>query len=208
MYSMVGLTHDTKATLERVIEKATILRELSFLSELEKWQITFRKGGVVVTRPSTEAKDAFLLNLRFFIYKNEATSFQGMTKLSKGPTVSSEWKERVLAIRSDYDAVLDESWGTYKYGGQSHKFSNRQIMDTFLHGGWVHANQPQTVARFQERHQYPGTFALLELRFGMTIRTVCRLIFFLSQACQDELNRSHEGSDSSIHPEKGATDAA
>jgi hypothetical protein len=143
-----------------------------------------------VTRPTTEARDAFLLNFRFFIVGNEATSFQSLAKLRDDPTISAQWKERLDAIRHEVRALLNTSIGSYNYGGQSRVFSNSEIMYTFLYGGWVHANNDDTVARFQEWSRYPGLVALLELRFVMTIRSLCAAIFLLARECEDELARS------------------
>jgi hypothetical protein len=92
---------------------------------------------------------------------------------------------------------LGTAYGEYRYGGGSHRFSNRDIMDTFLNGGLAHANDREAVARFEEWARYPGIMALLEMWFVTTIKTLSMAIFLLSEICEDEMKRAH-GSGSTL----------
>ena len=183
---------ETKDVLERVVAKAAKLRNSTFLAELERggWKISFREREVLVTRPADEARDAFILNFRFFIVANEATSFKALAKLVDDPGLSAQWKERFQALRNAVNDHLATAYGEYQYGGHSHQFSNRQIMDTFFNGGLVHANNPEAVARFQQWARYPGIAALVEMWFITTIKALCMAIFLLSEICAEELERA------------------
>jgi hypothetical protein len=182
---------ETKRVFERVIAKAAILRKSTFLADLDQgsWKISFRHREVCVTRPPDEARDAFILNFRFFIVGNEATSFKSMAKLADDPELSVQWKERFGTLRAAVNDHLATMYGEYRYGGSIHRFSNRQIMDTFLNGGLVHANDPDAVARFEEWMRYPGIAAILEMWFITTVKSLCMAIFLLSDACEEELQR-------------------
>lgn len=174
-----------------MVSKAAILRKSTFLTELEQgaWKISFRQREVLVARPPDEARDAFILNFRFFIVGNEATSFKSLAKLTDDPGLSAQWKDRFQALRAGVNEHLAAAYGEYRYGGGSHQFSNREIMDTFINGGLAHANDQKAVARFEEWGQYPGIAAMLEMWFITTIKTLCIAIFLLSEACEEELGR-------------------
>jgi hypothetical protein len=183
---------ETKATLERVVSKAATLRGSSFLAELERggWKISFRDREIVVTRPPDEARDAFILNFRFFIVRNEPTSFGALAKLLDDPELSEQWKARFGELRAAVNDHLTTAYGQYQYGGRSLQVSNRESMDTFLYGGMVHANDAKAVARFREWSLHPGLIAMLELWFITTIKAMCMAIFLLSEMCEDELKRA------------------
>jgi hypothetical protein len=186
---------ETQSILERVIEKAAKLRHSTFLAEIEQggWKISFRQRDVIVTRPPDEARDAFVLNLRFFIMGNEATSFRSLATLVDDPELSDEWKDRFQTLRSAVNDMLATAYGEYRFGGACHRFSNRQIMNTFLYGGLAHANDADAVARLQEWSRHAGIVAWLEMWFISTLRTLCMVIFLLSEFCEAELNGSVVG---------------
>jgi len=196
----IAMRAETKEIFERVVAKATTLRKSTFLADLEQggWKISFRQREVLVTRPPDEARDAFVLNFRFFIIGNEATSFRSLARLIDDPGLSEQWKDRFQALRAAVNDHLATAYGEYQYGGRSQQFSNRQIMDTFLNGGLVHANDREAVVRFQEWTRYPGIVALLEMWFITTIKALSMAIFLLSEMCEEELTRTREAAASDI----------
>jgi hypothetical protein len=112
--------------------------------------------------------------------------------------LSEQWKDRFQALRAAVNDHLAPGYGEYQYGGRSQRFSNREIMDTFLNGGLVHANDREAVARFQEWTHSPGIMALLEMWFITTIKALSMAIFLLSEMCNEELTRTRENPASNI----------
>lgn len=189
------MSPNTQTVLRRIVDKAGRLRNSTFLAEIERggWRISFPTGTVVVTRPPDESRDAFVLNLRFFILGNEATSFRSLTKLLDDPELSSGWKDQFRTLRGAVNDMLAATYGEYRIGGASHRFSNGQILDTFLYGGLVHANNPEAVARMAEWTRHPGAIAWLEMWFISTVRSLCLAIFRLSDLCEQELQLDSAG---------------
>ncbi|MCJ7531549.1 MAG: hypothetical protein MUO64_11035 [Anaerolineales bacterium] len=186
---------ETEEILHRVVEKAANLRVSRFVKSLieSSYKISFHQDSINVTKPDNEARDAFILTFRFFIVSNERTSFRSLAKLLDDSEISDQWKEAFRNLRSAINEYLDLAYGEYQYGGATHRFTNRQIMDTFLNGGLVHANDPSAVARYSEWTNYPGIMALLEMWFITTLQTLLRAIFFLATICEAELDGKVHG---------------
>jgi hypothetical protein len=198
----IEMRAETKAILERVVDKAAKLRKSAFLRDLEErgWKITFHQREIIVTRPPDEARDAFILTLRFFITQNEATSFRRLAKLLDDPDLTDEWKHRFEFLRSSVNQHLAAAYGEHHYAGRSHRFSQLDILNTFLYGGLVHANKPEAVTRFNEWCQSPGQLAMFEMWFIKAIRALSLAIFLLSDICEDELKRAGGAGESMIVP--------
>lgn len=143
---------EIRQTLERVVAKANVLRNSTFVRELDQggWHISFRQREVLVTRPPDEARDAFVLNLRFFIVGNETTSFRSLAKLLDEPGLSDKWKDRFRNLRTAVNEHLASSYGEYRVGDAVYRYTDGEILDTFLYGGMMHANNAETVARFNK----------------------------------------------------------
>jgi len=172
-----------------VITKADQLKSSRFVVQLidPGFRIDLQDGGVRVTKPDDEARAAFVLTLRFFIVANEPTSFAGLDRLANDEDISTHWRESFRSLRSTVNEYLDTTYGEYEYGGATHRFSNREIMNTFLYGGLVHANNPHAVATYEEWTRYPGIHALLEMWFISTVQTLLRGILFLARLSETEL---------------------
>ena len=183
---------DTAAVLRRVIEKAEVLRRSRFVAQLVSpgYRIEFVEGGTRVTRPDDEARDAFVLTLRFFLVQNEPTSFRALARLLDDPEVSNDWKRAFTLVRSAINEYLATAYGEYEYEGAKHRFSNREILETFLYGGLVHANDVRAVARYQEWSRQGGLFEMLEFWFISTLQTLLRAIWYLSRICSLELKQA------------------
>jgi hypothetical protein len=181
--------------LQRIVEKATKLRGSKFVRALieSSYKIGFHQDSINVTKPDDETRDAFIFTFRFFIVSNERTSFRSLSKLLDDPQISDQWKEAFRNLKSAVNEYLELAYGEYQYGGETHRFTNRQIMDTFLYGGLAHANVPNTVARYNEWTKYPGVMALLEMWFITTLQTLLRAIFFLATICEAELHGEIHG---------------
>jgi hypothetical protein len=179
----------TKEILQRVVEKGTKLRSSRFVIALIKndYKISFQQDSINVTKPDDEALDAFILTFRFFIVRNECSSFDSLAKLLNDSEISDQWKEGFRNLRSGINDYLSLSYGEYQYGGETHRFSNRLIMDTFLYGGLAHANAPNEVARYNEWMKYPYIMALIQGWFITTLSTLLRAISFLVEICEAEL---------------------
>jgi len=188
------MTQETREVLSRVVSKAAKLKASSFLAEIERggWKANFSGPEITITRPHDEAIESFVLNLRFFILGNEATSFQALARLEGSPELSERWATQFRAPRSAVNDHLATAYGEYHYGGRKKQFSNREIMDTFLNSGLLHANDRHAVERMKEWSSSPGLLALLEFWFVSTMRTLCEAIFFLSAMCERELRRASD----------------
>ena len=183
---------DTQAVFWRVIAKAAQLEKSRYLAALADTgqRVDFTGGGVRLIKPDDDSRDAFILTFRFFILQNERTSFRGLQAVLADDGVSDRWKESFRAVRSAINEYLDTAFADYEYGGATHRFTNREIMETFLYGGLVHANDPKAVARYEEWLRYPGILAVLEMWFLNIILTLLRAIRFLSVLCEAELRQT------------------
>jgi len=192
------MREETEAILKRVVEKSTRLKSHSFVRALIEsgYKISFHQDSINVTKFNVESRESFLVNFRFFIVGNERTSFNSLAKLLKDSGISDQWKEAFPNLKSAVDEYLELAYGEYQYGGENHRFTNRQILDTFLYGGGegaIHANYPKTVARYNEWTKYPGIMALLEMWFITILQTLLRAIFFLATVCETELHGEVHG---------------
>jgi len=181
---------ETQAILQRVIAKATKLSESRYIRHLvdQPYKIDFREGGFDVTKPDDEARDAFVLTLRFFLARNEKTSFEGLARLLNDNEISDNWKLGFRALKSAIDDYLGTAFGQYEYGGATHRFSNREILNAFLYGGLVHANSPEAITRYEEWTRDPYVYAILQLWFIATTQTLVRGITALARMCRAELD--------------------
>jgi hypothetical protein len=180
---------ETEKTLRLVISKGTKLRESRFAGQLESsgYRIEFRQQDIHVTKPDDEARDAFILTLRFFTLGNERTSFCRLADLLGTPDVSQEWKDSFATLRSSLNDYMATAYGEYQYDGQPHRFTNWEIVDTFLYGGLAHANNDKTVARYEEWTRHPGLYELLEFWFVSAVKTLLQAISLLASMCEREL---------------------
>ncbi|MCC7186618.1 MAG: hypothetical protein IT185_10280 [Acidobacteria bacterium] len=185
---------DTRAVLGRVVAKAGDLRRSRYLTQLidQNYKIDFSGAEIKVLKPDDEALAAFVLHLRFFIAANEATSFRRLAELANGTEVSERWKQRFTSVRSAINDYLQTSVGEYDFnkGRGKERFTNWEILETFLYGGLAHANDPVLVRRHQEWQESAGMYALLGLWFTSTLQALLRAIFFLSTICEEELRQS------------------
>lgn len=183
---------ETEATLRRVVAKAKKLETSTFVAQLIEpgWHLGCAKQEPEITRPTEEARDAFILTFRFFVVKNERTSFAGLAAFLDAPDVSPQWKEAFSNLRSAVNACLETSLGEYQYGGKKQSFSNWVILETFLYGGLVHANNRTAIARYEEWVAHPWIFALLEMWFISTIQKLLMAVRYLAALCEEELERA------------------
>ncbi len=183
------MTPEHKSALRRVVEKAEKLQSSRFVDLLleNRYRVKYSGNQIDVTKPDDEARDAFILTLRFFTMSNEQTSFKKLAKLENADDISASWKESFKALRSSLNDYLQMSYGEYTFGGSTRRYSNREIVDVFLYGGLVHANDPKMVAKFEEWQKYPYIFALLEMWFIAALQTQLRAVQFLSAICRKEL---------------------
>ncbi len=185
----MALQRSTETVLRRVVEKADKLKRSTFLKEVSTggWKIDFTRYPPTVVRPHDEALESFVLTLRFFILGNEPTSFGTLAKLADDASLSQNWKDTHALIRRAVNDLLATAYGEYHYDGGVHRFTNREILETFLYGGLVHANSPAAVAQFEDWRRRSGVFALLEMWFVSTLRSLCEAIIILSEAGEREL---------------------
>jgi hypothetical protein len=179
---------ETRAILERVVEKAARIERSGFMAYLARHPIRLEVGrlSMKLHRPDDDARDALLLTLRFFTQRNEPTSFQRLEKLVD-PGLSASWHSRFKAINRSVNRSLGATIGTIRTRDKVYSPSNREVLETFLYGGLAHANKPAAVARYREWAQVPNFHSFLEFRFMEAIRRVLVHIRLLSELCEAEL---------------------
>ena len=79
------MREETDAIFRRVLAKAAILKDSTFVAHLVEtgYRIDFTAGTPRVTKPDDEARDAFIVPMRFFILQKEGTSFHGLRAVAR-----------------------------------------------------------------------------------------------------------------------------
>lgn len=131
-------------TLELFNRKAEKLKKSSFMKFLleqgSSVTISGNKDGRVTvdTRwPDEEARDAFVLTLRFFIQKREKSSFRKMTRVYDNLPISQQRKELFKNARKQLNDFLDAKSPMQIHG---QVITRRDILKTFIYGELAHAN--------------------------------------------------------------------
>jgi len=184
------MRNETRKILYRIITKANKLKSSRFTQQLidngNKIKISDEEYKFI--KPDEEAIDAFILTFRFFIVKNEATSFVKLSKLTKSPEISDEWKLDFIYAKTILNEFLDNHYGTYMINGNLETPSNRDVLYTFLYGGLVHANQSVMIDKFEQWQNSPF-FDFQQLTFISVLQRVLRIILFIADISKREIER-------------------
>lgn len=101
----------------------------------------YRKGTITVTRrgPDQDEIEAFILTLRFFVQDNETSSFRNLADAYEILPISQEAKQEFSNARDALNSYLDSSL-PFKVTLYGKTYTNREILEVFVYGGFAHAN--------------------------------------------------------------------
>jgi hypothetical protein len=186
------MKQDVKDILKRIVEKADKLSHSSFSDFIANKDYTIRITGtqIELVRPEDEAIESFILTFRFFIVNNEATSFKELKKLLDESEISESWKNKFRELSTQLNACLDRH-SVFTYD-ETQNPTNREIMNLFLYGGLVHANNPEKVQEFKQISENPILLKSLEMVFVKILSIVLEIISELAEVSRQELVQHNE----------------
>lgn len=152
-------------------DKAAKLEGSSFLRFVREHSLGFHfetvgdMVNVYVKGPHSEAVDAFVLTLRFFVQNNEPTSFANMAKLYDSLPLESAIVAQFHEGRAKVNAILAAS---SNMSVDDRELTNQEVFDVYLWGGLAHAN-PKYRAVFDSWAKDPFLWPLMDLAFNSTL---------------------------------------
>lgn len=187
------MRNETRNALQLFIEKANELKAIKFAESAKQvnfsWSWKRDEEKVEVTGPDREEIAAFILTFRFFIQKNEHTSFCWLANnVLDDPGLSDHWKQEFREIRGRLNQYLDSSPSIQMFFKNDPPPTNRKIMDFFIYGYWAHANEVkrETVERWMSS---PLAYGLITTQFIAIIRTSLEYITYMAQVSTSELEK-------------------
>jgi len=156
----------TKKVLEEGIEVT-----LYWNWETEEEKTNFERRG-----PNREEIKAFLLDYRFFIQDNERSSFRNLKELYSLDLLKAKFETRFDSARDALNNHLDSHSTPIDYNGEN--LTPRKIIDTFIYGGFAHANEAKEKL-FKEWRSIPYFFPLIEHEFVSSLIKVLHVIDYI-----------------------------
>ena len=101
------MTQNVQNAFRLVVEKAKKLSNLGFRESVSALRFNIVTSGegttFTLSGPTEEQTDAFILTFRFFIQKNEPSSFAWLAEYAlTDPEVSKEWKQYFANLQTDF----------------------------------------------------------------------------------------------------------
>lgn len=124
-------------------EKAEKLRTLPFTSDLHgsgvtiKWSKETKRIEAFRRGPHGQSIDAFILTLRLFIQDNSKISIRKLAEYYRMLDVPEDLKQQFAQSRVNLNKFLEQDAGI---NHNNNKFSNRDILELVIYGGYAHAN--------------------------------------------------------------------
>jgi hypothetical protein len=112
--------------------------------------------------PNIEEIKAFLIDYRFFIQNNERSSFRNLKELYSSDLLKAKFESHFDSARDALNYFLDSSSVPIEYNDKN--LTPREVMDTFIYGGFAHANEDKEKL-FKEWQSIPPFFPLIENEF-------------------------------------------
>ncbi len=189
-------TQNIIASLELFNEKANKLLNSSFVQALlspdSGVTISGRKKNddsfavrTEVFGPSQESIDAFVLTFRFFIQDNESTALRNIANIYENASIDQEFLERFYSARVATNQLLD-SPNMFNITYNDITPTNRDVMETFIYGGLVHAN-PEKYKQFKEWMGFPPASGLFQACFTSVLGHVLSAIGFIANLNREVL---------------------
>lgn len=160
-------------------DKVDRLDGLSFVRWLRTNRLAFSihlsRSGVSATAegPDSEATDAFVLTLRFFVQNNEPISIDNMAQLYRTLPLPAERIAAVEESRNNLNAYLDEV-SVLELNGQ--RITHRQAFETFLWGSLAHSQKRREYAEWAT---HPDVLTVLGNIFIEILAEIFRFLFWL-----------------------------
>jgi hypothetical protein len=187
--AQVKLTEEHIEALELFNEKARKLASSAFvealLSSKTEAAISGRRqenGSFEISAelrgPSSEAVDAFVLTLRFFIQDNETASLRNIAAIyDEIGDDDDKFLSRFNSARSAINQLLD-SPNLTRITFNNSRPTNRDVMQTFIYGGLAHANRKKSKV-FKAWMEWPPVGVLFSLCFTSVLAQVLQAITFV-----------------------------
>lgn len=188
--------NDTIEALSLFNEKAEKLKNSTFLKIMLSGKTGYTQSWKEGTEFNTEVRgpdqeyiDAFVLNFRFFILSNEASSFKNLSKIYDSLPGLEEHKKKFIDSRTYLNSFLDKNT---TFGIQlrfdDEVLTNRRIMDTVINGGLAHSNDPKAVQTYQLWMQNPFIKGAIHNNFNVILTKVLSVISYVQTVNIEVLN--------------------
>lgn len=129
------------------------------------------------TGPTKENIKAFLLDYRFFIQDNERSSFRNLKELYSSTLLSQKFEPRFDSARDALNNYLD-SHSRFQIDYNGEILIRRKIIDTFIYGGFAHANGDKEKL-FKEWRSIPPFFPMIENEFVYCLAKITDVIAYI-----------------------------
>lgn len=156
------------------------------------WHATDGGGSLVVSGPSADEIDAFVLNIRFFLQKSEHSSFRWLADHALAdPGVSLAWKNAFAQARDALNMFLQDQPGIRIRRGCAAPLTNQQILDLFVYGDLAHAtSDPSKRVSFIEWMLVPLNRGLLTTQVLSILYAIFLLVRQVALQTEQELQGS------------------
>jgi len=141
--------------------------KLSFSASREKPELKMK-----ILQPELESRESFILNLRFFILKEERTSFRKLTKAYESLNTLKIYKDRFNDIRNKLNEFLgSKTFITHN----DFNIPRRMVLNVFLYGKYAHASEKETsILKMWEKNY--AIYGLVENEFNHILITLYDII--------------------------------
>jgi hypothetical protein len=128
--------------------------------------------------PNKEEIKSFVLDYRFFIQNNERSSFKNMKDVYSSPLLSTKFEARFDSARDVLNKYLDSASKSIPITFNNELSKRRKIIDTFIYGGFAHANEEKELL-FKEWRNIPMFFPIIENEFVYSLIKILEVISFI-----------------------------
>jgi len=178
----------TREALEIFVEKASKLGSYRFIqsSKQLKFSYSFDSGNLQITGPDSEEIDAYVLNFRYFIQKNERSSFRWLAdNVLDDPGLSDDWKREFGVARKLLNDYLDK-YPPIKVFMDEAVPTRRDIMYVFMYGNRSHETQRERFKKWTSDPYIAGEF---ECMFVAILRDMFTFINHVAELSKKELGQ-------------------
>jgi hypothetical protein len=177
--------------LELFNEKAQKLMNSSFVQALQspdavvkisgkrledgQFSVMSERGG-----PKGESIDAFILNFRFFIQNNEASSLKNVAAVYHAGDFENDLAGRFDSARNAINELLDKP-NLMNLGFDDIVPNNRRVMEVFIYGSLAHGNDKEKAAAFKEWMAFPPMAIMSEACFHLILGNILNGIAFIAR---------------------------
>ena len=136
-----------------------------------------------------QGTDAFVLTFRFFIQKNDRTSFRSLSEgVLDDPNLSTEWKHEFTRIRDELNQYLDAQ-PDVRLIRDGFSPTRREIMRMFIYGDLAHSDE-KLLRELSAWKDETFMFPLLEAEFNSILIQVFGAIDYIARLSGRELDAS------------------